>query len=119
MDVLTRIKKMRIEKGWTEYELAKRSGVPQSTISSWYTKNNQPSVTSLESICRGFGISLSQFFLEENSGEAVILDSQQMRLLNYASRLSSAQIDSLLEFLERLHPTHREASADSPQKKDA
>lgn len=105
MDVLARITKLRLNRGWTDYELAKRSGLPQSTISSWYTKNMMPSVSSLENICKGFGISLSQFFLEEDSGEATILSRQQHRLLAYASRLDPDQYESLLSFLERLNPT--------------
>ena len=105
MDVLTRITKLRLNRGWTDYELAKRSGLPQSTISSWYTKNMTPSVSSLENICKGLGISLSQFFLEEDSGEATILSRQQHRLLAYASRLDPDQYESLLSFLERLNPT--------------
>ena len=105
MDVLTRITKLRLNRGWTDYELAKRSGLPQSTISSWYTKNMMPSVSSLENICKGLGISLSQFFLEEDSGEATILSRQQHRLLAYASRLDPDQYESLLSFLERLNPT--------------
>ena len=53
MDVLARITKLRLDRGWTDYELAKRSGLPQSTISSWYTKNMLPSISSHESICKG------------------------------------------------------------------
>lgn len=106
MDVLARITKLRLNRGWTDYELAKRSGLPQSTISSWYTKNMLPSITSLECICRGFGISLSQFFLDEESGEATVLSRQQERLIMYAARLDPVQYESLLAFLEKLHPTH-------------
>ena len=32
------IRKNREARGWTEYQLAERSGLPQSTISSWYQK---------------------------------------------------------------------------------
>ena len=39
MDILEKITKMRLERGWTEYELAERAGLTQSTISSWYRKN--------------------------------------------------------------------------------
>ena len=107
MDVLARITKLRLNRGWTDYELAKRSDVPQSTISSWYSKNITPSVASLECICKGFGISMSQFFLEESSVEPMALSRQQRRLLAYASRLDPDQYASLLNFLEKLHPTAR------------
>ena len=113
MDVLARITKLRLDRGWTDYELAKRSGLPQSTISSWYTKNMLPSISSLESICNGLGISLSQFFLNEESGEATVLSRQQLRLISYASRLDAAQLNSLLEFLEKLPPTSPETSQEA------
>ena len=54
MDILDKIRKLRLERNWTEYQLAEKSGLPQSTISSWYRKNMQPSVSSLEKICAAF-----------------------------------------------------------------
>ena len=58
MDILNRIADLRCRKGWSEYELAKRSDLPQSTISSWYKKEMLPSIPSLEKICTGLGITL-------------------------------------------------------------
>ena len=46
-DILAAITEYRLERGWTEYQLAERSGLPQSTISSWYRKNMVPTVPSL------------------------------------------------------------------------
>lgn len=37
-DILSMIRQTREARGWTEYQLAERSGLPQSTISSWYKK---------------------------------------------------------------------------------
>lgn len=33
MNTIKRIKEKRLEKGWTQFELAEKSGVPQPTIS--------------------------------------------------------------------------------------
>ena len=104
MDVLARITQLRLDRGWTEYELAKRSGLPQSTISTWYSRNMLPTVASLESICRGFGITMSQFFLDPSAGEPIVLTRQQLRLLSYAARLNPTQYEQLLVFLQSLHP---------------
>lgn len=49
-DILSVITAYREERGWTEYQLAERSGLPQSTISSWYRKNMVPTILSLERI---------------------------------------------------------------------
>ena len=66
-DILGRIERERLSRGWSEYALAENSGLTQSTISTWRRRNLQPNVASLEKICSGLGISLSQFFQEEDS----------------------------------------------------
>ena len=60
MEILDKITQYRLERNWSEYQLAERSGLTQSTISSWYRKNMLPSIPSLEKICDAFGITLSQ-----------------------------------------------------------
>lgn len=62
MDVLEKISMLRNERQWTEYQLAEKSGLTQSTISSWYRRNLTPSIPSLVKICDAFGITISQFF---------------------------------------------------------
>lgn len=101
MDVLEKITKLRIERNWTEYQLAERSGLTQSTISSWYRKNMLPTIPSLIRICEAFGITLSQFFLEDNEN-TVFITSQQRQLLEYTARLTPEQYDALLKFLSTL-----------------
>lgn len=101
MNILEKITELRIARNWSEYQLAERSGLTQSTISSWYRKNMIPSIPSLERICAAFGMSLSQFFLEENS-HAVYLTARQIELIQLANRLSPEQMDALLAFLKLL-----------------
>ena len=88
-DILSAITTYREERGWTEYQLAECSGLPQSTISSWYRKNMVPTIPSLEKICKAFGITLSQLFAEEDS--PVSLTDSQRKLLERWSRLSEEQ----------------------------
>ena len=102
MDVLNKITQLREERNWSEYQLAERSGLTQSTISSWYRKNMTPSIPSLSKICDAFGITLSQFFLEEGDNKTVLLNEKQLLLLKQASRLTSDQFDSLVNFLQKL-----------------
>ena len=45
-DIIGIIKTQREVRGWSEYQLAERSGLPQSTISSWYKKDMTPSFAS-------------------------------------------------------------------------
>ena len=64
MDVLERLHKLMDARGWTMYRLAKESGLTESTIANIYRRNAIPSIDTLEKICHGFGITLSQFFAD-------------------------------------------------------
>lgn len=101
MDILNKITRLRMERGWSEYQLAEKSGLTQSTISSWYRRNMLPSIPSLERICEAYGITLSQFFLEKDDNTLQITD-QQKRLLEYAAKLEPEQYEALLKFLNTL-----------------
>ncbi len=100
MPVLDRITFYRNQKGWTEYQLATKSGLTQSTISSWYRKDLVPSIPSLEKICNAFGITLSQFFSENETPYA--LTDIQKQLLDASTVLTEEQQLSLIEFIKKL-----------------
>lgn len=69
LDTLARLRQLLEERGWTEYRLARESGLSDSTIKNIYKRNTQPTIDTLETICRGFGITLSQFFADEEMVE--------------------------------------------------
>lgn len=99
-DILATITEYREQRGWTEYQLAERSGLPQSTISSWYRKNMVPTITSLEKICAAFGITLSQLFAEGNA--PVSLTESQRMLLERWSKLSADQQTAVLALIDKM-----------------
>ena len=99
-DILATITKHREERGWTEYQLAEHSGLPQSTISSWYRKNLIPTIPSLEKICSAFGITLSQLFAEEKT--AVSLTASQKKLLDRWNRLSEDQQNAVFLLIDKM-----------------
>lgn len=88
-DILAEITRLRIARNWTEYELAQRSGLSQSTISTWYRKNQIPTIQTLDKVCGGLGITLSQFFAED--GEMVSLTPVQQELLDDWASLTEIQ----------------------------
>lgn len=94
------ITQYREGRGWTEYQLAERAGLPQSTISSWYRKKMIPTVASLEKICHAFGITLSQLFAENE--EAVTLTDNQQKLLQRWDRLTKEQQEALFNLIDLL-----------------
>ena len=99
-DILTAITKYREARGWTEYQLAEESGLPQSTISSWYRKKMMPTIPSLEKICQAFGITLSQLFAD---GEvAVSLTQSQKKLLEGWAKLNEEQQAVIFALIEKM-----------------
>lgn len=63
-NILDEIVRLRTERNWSEYTLAKNCGLSQSTIGGWYRSHQTPTIQTLDKICRGLGITLSQFFAE-------------------------------------------------------
>jgi transcriptional regulator with XRE-family HTH domain len=88
-DVLSEITRLRLQRNWSEYELAQHSGLAQSTISNWYRKKQIPTIPTLEKVCCGFGITLSQFFASED--DVVSLTVEQKQLLDCWAALTDTQ----------------------------
>lgn len=100
MDTLDRIKQLRDERNWSNYQLSKISGVSQTTLRNMFTRNTLPGIATLETLCKGFGITLSQFFAEGD--EPVDLDNEQREMLNRWSTLSKEQKSALLELIKNM-----------------
>lgn len=100
IDVLDRITQYRLQRNWTEYQLAAASGLTQSTISSWYRKKLLPTLSSLEKICDAFGITLSEFFMTEE--EAFPDTLLQKKILKEVGQLNEEQQKAILKLLKTI-----------------
>lgn len=100
MDTLVRIREFMEARGWTEYRLAKESGLSQSTISNMFNRHTAPSVPSLEAICKGFGITMAQFFSEGHN--MVELSDEQVKMFDQWAKLTPRQKELLAELIENI-----------------
>lgn len=100
-DILEKIRKLKLERNWSEYQLAEYAGLPQSTISSWYRKNQIPTIPSLEKICAAFNMTLVQFFADENTKTQLLTEEQQGLLIAFG-RLQKEQQQAILQLLKVL-----------------
>lgn len=98
--VLARIRALCRARGWTYYRLAKESGIPYSTLSTMLNKENLPSIPTLEKLCGGFGISLCQFFADDN-GWAALTDAQKAHLAQWERLDADSRVaaERYLDFL--------------------
>ena len=84
MDILKKINKMRLDRNWSIYRLSVESGISQSTLTNMFNRETLPSITTLECICSAFGITMSDFLLEEKENFSAT-DSEVMALYNSSS----------------------------------
>ena len=100
--ILEKIKKLRTLRGWSVQELAKRSQIPTSTISTWYRKNQMPSIPSLDKLSKGFGIPLSQLLAKDN--EPIPLTPSQKDFLDLWVTLTPDQQRRIAHVIEIMLP---------------
>lgn len=100
MNVLGRIKQLRDERGWSNYRLAKESNLSENVISNIFRRNNVPTIPTLEAICRGLGITLSQFFSEGN--DIIELNEEQKELFKIWCNLTQKQKNALLYLMKQM-----------------
>ncbi|RHQ06304.1 XRE family transcriptional regulator [Ruminococcus sp. AM34-9LB] len=96
-DVLEKITSLREERGWTTYRLSKLSGIPQSTISTWYRKNLMPPIDKLEIICQTFGITLAEFF--NDTDVLVSMTEEEKNMLSQWNLLTPAQRAAVINII--------------------
>ena len=103
MDTHERLKALLAERGWSEYRLAKEAKLSESTIINIFRRNATPSIPTLEAICNGMGITLSQFFSEN---EMVELSPELKTLFDGWVFLTPRQKSALLSVVEAFKEKH-------------
>ncbi len=103
-NTLDRITELRTERGLSLYQLAKRSRIAQSTMSTWYAKDIEPPISMVERICDVFGITLSDFF-SKNAG-LTITRLEEMRnraglTREELAKQSGISVDCIMDFESR------------------
>lgn len=99
MDTHERLRQLLAERGWSVYRLAVNCGLSESTLANIFKRNTVPSVATLEAICDGFGITLSQFFAEN---EMIELTPELKELFNNWVNLTIEQKSAIQQLLKSM-----------------
>ena len=99
MDILKRITSLRRERGWTMYRLSKEAGIPQSTLTNLYQRENDPTISTLDLICKAFGISMAQFFSGDDNH---FLTKDQEEIINLWLKLSPTKKQKAISYIQGL-----------------
>jgi transcriptional regulator with XRE-family HTH domain len=103
-----KIQKLLEQRGWTLYKLSKETNIPYSSLHSLFEKNNQPTISSLEKICAGFHISMSEFFSDEPPyrEETYALSAEEKEIIQAVKSMSGREKHLLYEFCKLLLQEH-------------
>ena len=99
MDINKKIEELRFQRGWSVYELAQKAGIAQSTLTSMANRGNPPKIDTLICICEAFGITLSQFFMEDEQLE--VLSKNEQELISLFRKLPTNKKQALIQLLKR------------------
>lgn len=99
MDVLEKLTKLLKETGLTRYRLSKQCNVPEETLTGIFRRGNVPTIYTLELICKGLNITLSQFFAENDMIE---LTPDLKELYNEWKFLTPRQKNITLQLVKEL-----------------
>ena len=114
-----RITELRTTLGMSQYALCKRTGVAQGALSQYEAGLKTPGVDTLERICDGFGISLAEFFQEDQTGrQSISLNDQERdiiasyRALNESRKCDVSTVLHCLANLDNEAPSLKRPSSD-------
>lgn len=99
MDAQKRIRELMEERGWSDYRLAKEANLSHSTVTNMFNRNNAPTLPTLEAVCCAFGITLAQFFAEN---EESLMTKEQQILFSKWSTLTDEQKQILLSLMDAI-----------------
>lgn len=97
--LIDRIDSLRVENGFTIYELALKSDVSINTIKYLYKKKSFPNISTLYNICEAFEIPIWSLFYEDNK---FLLSEQKLLLISNYDKLSETSKRLLIEISENL-----------------
>lgn len=99
-EIYEKVDTLRLEKGWTIYELAKKAGVAPTTIYNWRDRLSSPTLSLLESVCSAFEITVIDFLLNED--ELMALTEEQKEVMHLWNTLSSEQKKSIINLMKSM-----------------
>lgn len=96
--IIERIEQLCEKKHISRYRLAQLSGIAQSSISTLLNRRSVPTIQTLEKICEGLGMTLSQFFAGDE--ELPDLTEEQEQLLKDWNSMDAHQRELVKAYMQ-------------------
>ncbi len=96
--IASQLRTLRQRRGWSQEELAERSGIQVETISRCENQRLTPTLPTLEALAQAFEVTVASLLGE--GGDRPVLNERELRLLGSWRALSPGAQEALLVFLE-------------------
>lgn len=100
MDIIEKLNRLRLERNLSVYRLAELSGLNQSTLANTFSRGTIPSIKNLELLLDTLGLTLSQFFAEDE--ELTLLSQSEKELIKNFRRLPTNIKQSVQEIVNSI-----------------
>ncbi|MBQ7923896.1 MAG: helix-turn-helix transcriptional regulator [Clostridia bacterium] len=100
MDIKEKIDKLRKERGWSLFKLAKESGIYPTTVYNWFNSiNATPTREKIDDLCAAFGISVSSFYADVDADN---LTATEIELLEAFRKIPDKKKDVAIATLKAM-----------------
>ena len=97
MDVIKKLTELRLERNISVYRLSELTGINQSTLANTFSRGTIPSIKHLEIMCDALGVTLSQFFAQDE--EMFYLSKKEIELINNYRKLTKELCRNLSDLI--------------------
>lgn len=116
MDLGGRLRRLRLKRGLSIYDVERLAKLHFSTISKYERNERQPSIEMLQRLAAIYNVTVASIFAESDDLDAYLDDErrQQLQLLNQrrelaellslAGALEPGQVNAVIALLRSLHP---------------
>lgn len=99
-EIANEVARLCEERKITQYELAKRSGLQESSVRNMFQKGTTPTYRTLSAVCRGLGITVPQFFTGSSFLEK--LPPEEKELMSIYLKLDQEDRGRLLSYARKI-----------------
>jgi len=100
MNTLEKIESLMKQRHWSIYRLANEAGLTQSTLFNVFKRKNEPSIKTLKAVCKGFGITLEEFFSEGDLDNPFHLTDEEKELIIAFRKMDFNQKENLQQLVD-------------------
>ena len=94
---------LRQKRNWSRYRLARRSGLALSSVSNLLNRKNVPTIYTLEKLCAGLGVTMAQFFSNDNGKPNLTKEQEEfLTILDEFSDEEKARVAAFMQGMRKV-----------------